>query len=68
MRTARPRAYDVAVKTLLVLVGTTIGGWLGWWLGSQIGFLTACYASLLGTGVGLYAARRLAARYDDYIG
>lgn len=37
----------------------TAGGWLGWMLGSQLSVFTAFIGSIVGTGVGLYAARRL---------
>jgi len=42
----------------MALLGTTIGGALGWWLGARAGVMTAFVCSMVGTGVGLYAARR----------
>lgn len=48
-------------KTLAVL-GATIGGAAGWWLGANVGTMTAFMLSVLGTGVGVYAGRRFAAR------
>jgi hypothetical protein len=48
---------------LLWLVGATAGGAIGWWLGALVGTMTAVLLSALGTGVGIYAARRLAAEY-----
>jgi len=36
-----------------------MGGQLGWWLGSHVGFMTAFLLSAVGTGAGLYFARRL---------
>ncbi len=49
--------------TLMALVGTTIGGALGWWLGARVGMMTAFMVSMVGTGVGLYAARRFVSTY-----
>ena len=46
------------MKRLLNLVGMTIGGWLGWQLGALASFFTAFIVSMIGTGLGLYAAQR----------
>ena len=48
---------------LLALVGATIGSAIGWWLGAHVGIMTAFILSVLGTGGGVYAGRRIAARY-----
>ncbi|HEV8612438.1 MAG TPA: hypothetical protein VGQ73_02940 [Gemmatimonadales bacterium] len=40
-----------------------MGGYLGWWLGAHTGIFTAFLVSMLGTGVGLYAGRRIGANY-----
>ncbi len=56
------------MKGFLAFAGTTLGSYLGWWLGDQVGFVTACFASVLGMGIGLYAARRLAQQYDEFLG
>jgi hypothetical protein len=47
------------VKRLLDLIGMSIGGWLGWTVGAAISFFTAFLVGIVGTGVGLYAVRRL---------
>ena len=47
------------MSKLLALLGTTAGGYLGWALGAPVGLMTAFFLSVVGTGVGLYAARRL---------
>ena len=47
------------MKKILDLVGMTIGGWLGWTLGAAMGFFGAFVVGMVGTGVGLYAVRRL---------
>ena len=49
------------MRTLIGSVGATLGGALGWWLGDHGGFFTAFLLSVVGTGLGLYAGRRLAA-------
>ena len=45
---------------LLVFLGATIGGWVGWYLGAPFGFFSAFVVSMIGTGVGMYAGRRIA--------
>jgi hypothetical protein len=52
------------MRKLLGFIGATIGGSVGWWAGSFIGFMTAFMLSMLGTGVGLYFAIRLAREYE----
>lgn len=47
------------MKRLLDLVGMSVGGWLGWTAGAAISLFTAFIVSTAGTGVGLYAIRRL---------
>lgn len=49
----------------LALVGATIGGSIGWWLGAQIGLVTAFLVSTVGSGAGIYAAKRFA---DHFVG
>lgn len=46
------------MKRILDLLGMTAGGYLGWMVGGWISFFTAFIVSMVGTGVGLYAARR----------
>lgn len=41
------------------LVGMSIGGWLGWAAGATISIFAGFMVSIVGTGVGLYAVRRL---------
>lgn len=40
-----------------------MGGALGWWLGALVGPVAAFIVSGIGTGVGVYAARRWNAMY-----
>jgi hypothetical protein len=47
------------MKRLLDMIGLTIGGYLGWMVGAWISFFAAFIVSMVGTGLGLYAARRL---------
>ena len=47
------------MKRLLDLVAMTVGGWLGWVAGAWISIFTAFIVSMVGTGLGLYASRRL---------
>jgi hypothetical protein len=46
------------MERLVVLVAATVGGSLGWWVGARIGFTTAFCLSFVGTGAGVYLARR----------
>jgi uncharacterized membrane protein YbhN (UPF0104 family) len=45
---------------ILTTLGATLGGAIGWWLGARVGTMTAFVVSVLGTGVGVYAGRRIA--------
>jgi hypothetical protein len=49
------------VKRLLDFIGMSVGGWLGWIAGAPISVFTAFIISIVGTGLGLYAVRRLTA-------
>ena len=51
------------MSKLLGFIGLTIGGWLGWILGQRFSMAAAILLSIVGTGVGLYVARRIT---DDY--
>ena len=42
-------------------IGATLGSAVGWWLGARGGFFMAFVVSMVGTGLGLYWGRRLAA-------
>ncbi len=44
-------------------LGATIGSYAGWYIGTPIGFMTAFSLSMVGTGVGIYAGRRVAQHY-----
>jgi hypothetical protein len=55
------------MRGLLAFVGMTVGGYVGWWLGAQVGFITACFVSVLGTAAGLYAGRLVWQRYGEYL-
>jgi len=52
-----------AMKAMVWLVATTIGGALGWWVGAFVGIFTAVSLSAVGSGVALYYAQRLANEY-----
>jgi hypothetical protein len=51
------------MNNLLSCVGASLVGSIGWWMGERVGFMTAFILSMIGTGVGMYAGRRLA----DYL-
>jgi hypothetical protein len=51
------------VEKLIVGVGATVGGYVGWYLGDRCGFMTAFMLSMVGTGAGMYVARRMSRDY-----
>ena len=52
-----------AISRILWFLGATAGGAVGWWLGNLVGTMTAVILSALGTGVGIYLARRFSAEH-----
>ena len=48
---------------LYSFLGATVGSYAGWALGSTVGFMTAFMVSMVGTGLGIYAGRRVARYY-----
>jgi hypothetical protein len=51
------------MQKILVIVGLSVGGWIGWAVGAPFGMFAAFMLSAVGTGVGLYAGRRIARDY-----
>jgi hypothetical protein len=51
------------MKTLLVLVVSTIGSAVGWWLGARIGIMSAFVLSMVGLGLGMWGGAHPAARW-----
>ena len=49
---------------LFVFIGSTIGGYAGWAIGAPVGVMTAFMLSVVGTGAGIYAGRRVAQRLE----
>ncbi|MEX2466044.1 MAG: hypothetical protein WD995_03995 [Gemmatimonadota bacterium] len=47
------------MKRLLDLIVMSAGGWIGWMIGAWVSVFTAFIVSVVGTGVGLYVARRI---------
>jgi hypothetical protein len=48
------------MQKLLGFVGASVIGSVGWWAGARVGVMTGFFLSMVGTGVGLYAGRRVA--------
>ena len=48
---------------LLDLLAIMVGGWIGWLAGSWAGVLVGCVTSAIGSGLGLYLARRFERDY-----
>jgi hypothetical protein len=57
------RGREDTVEKLIVGLGATIGGYVGWYLGDRFGFMTAFMLSMVGTGAGMYLARRFSRDY-----
>jgi len=57
-----PRASHTEsdVNRLLITLCTFVLGSVGWYIGESVGMFTAFALSMVGTGVGIYAGRRLA--------
>lgn len=51
------------MKRILDFIGMSAGGWLGWAAGAPVSIFTAFVVSMVGAGLGLYAARRFTMRY-----
>ncbi|HZS60211.1 MAG TPA: hypothetical protein VFA43_13130 [Gemmatimonadaceae bacterium] len=51
------------MSKLASFIGMTVGGAIGWYAGNLVGIMTAFILSCVGTGVGLYVARRYARAY-----
>lgn len=49
---------------LLSLLGATIGSYVGWAIGARVGIMTAFMIGMVGTGIGIWAGRRLAVRLE----
>ncbi len=54
------------MKKLMVMLGTTVGSGIGWWLGADVGIMTAFMLSMVGFGVGMWGAAKLAQRWEIY--
>lgn len=51
------------MKRLVDFLGLTVGGWIGWFVGAPISLFTAIMVSIVGSGVGMYFARKAARRF-----
>ncbi len=48
---------------IIAIVGSMVGGYAGWWAGAFAGVMTAFFLSVVGTGLGVYAGRRMAQHF-----
>jgi hypothetical protein len=51
------------MEKLMGWTGATVGSLAGWYLGELVGLGTALVLSTVGTGLGLWAGRRLAQKW-----
>lgn len=49
---------------MFMTIGSFAGSYAGWWLGAHGGIMTAFLVSMVGTGAGIFAGRRIAERYQ----
>jgi hypothetical protein len=47
------------VKKIVLIFSITLFGWIGWWLGASYGIMTAYFAGLAGSLVGVYIGCRV---------
>jgi hypothetical protein len=52
------------MRKLLAFVGGMIGSYAGWYVGAPIWLMTAFMLSMVGTGIGMYVAYRVAQNYE----
>jgi hypothetical protein len=60
-RSVKRQLFDML--KLYSFIGATVGSYAGWAVGAPIGFTTAFMISMVGTGLGIYAGRRVARYY-----
>lgn len=51
------------VRTMIVIIGSTLTGTIGWVVGKSFGIMTAWMLSVVGTAVGVYYSRKWATEY-----
>ncbi|MBC7791418.1 MAG: hypothetical protein H7Z74_15845 [Anaerolineae bacterium] len=51
------------MNKIIAILGSMVGGYAGWWAGAFVGTMTAFFLSVIGTGLGVYAGRRLAQHF-----
>lgn len=51
------------MQKLMVLMLSTLGGWVGWWLGDHFGMMTAFIISTFGGAFGWYVGLRINQHY-----
>ncbi len=47
------------MKRMVMLIAVSCGGSIGWYCGSGWGIMSAYFASVLGSAIGLYLGRKL---------
>ncbi|MCH7948372.1 MAG: hypothetical protein IIC66_11300 [candidate division Zixibacteria bacterium] len=52
------------MRTMIIIILTSVFGWVGWWVGYQVGIFTALVLSMVGTGLGIYAGRKINQMYS----
>ncbi|HET7321411.1 MAG TPA: hypothetical protein VFI96_02880 [Longimicrobiaceae bacterium] len=51
------------MNRLFYFIGAFVGSWVGWAIGARFSFFAAFLLSIVGTGVGIYAAARVMREY-----
>ena len=53
------------MNKLVITLCSTVASYAGWWLGAQVGgIFTAFTVSMIGTGLGIYAGKRVVNMWD----
>jgi len=55
----RKLQHRTPVEKVIVILGTTVGGWLGWTAGARFGIFAAFVLGIVGTALGLYLGRKI---------
>ena len=53
-------SFEMSIGKICGSLGGFVGSSVGWWIGQSGGMMTAFAVSMLGTGLGIWAGRRIA--------
>ena len=53
------------MKKIILFISISLFSWIGWWLGEPVGIMTGYFASVVGSGVGVFAGVKFNQAYLD---